>query len=120
MSVYLNSIIGITAMLGTRTYKESSYTRWGVDDAKSITVPKMDDLLISKLVKVYDKYGKKELKSIIDYSNARKGLDMEVAAALDISESMATMAQSEVIKEPMFTMKRYGSNAGGTGAEIQQ
>ena len=41
MSVYLNSTLGVVALLGIRTPRIMSYPHFGVEDIRSIPVPKL-------------------------------------------------------------------------------
>ena len=108
MAVYLNSTIGIVAMLGVRTPKIPDYPRWGVNNIRSIPVPLMNNNIISLLSNAYDKHCDTNLGTLKKPTNARVSLDEAVCDSLNISKDVVVTMRHQLSVEPMVTQKCVG------------
>ena len=109
--VYLNSSIGILALLGNRTNKIPSYPHFSLDDLRKLVVPDFTtgDDAVARLAAAYDAYAEDILLPLpqMDECATRKALDKAVCAALGIdSETVATIRR-QLAAEPSVTGKRY-------------
>ena len=86
MSVYLNSTLGVVALLGIRTPRIMSYPHFGVEDIRSIPVPKLSKGKISNLVKIYEKYKDDDLGLLQNPTSVREAIDEAVSKALRIKK----------------------------------
>ena len=103
MAVYLNSSIGILAMLGTRTPKVPDYPRWGVDNIRSILIPVLSDEMVLTMSHAYDKYCDKPLGTLKDPTNTRVLLDEAVCEILNINRDTIAAIRHQLSVEPMIT-----------------
>lgn len=109
MTVYLNSTLGVIAMLGVRTFKKLPYPRWGVENVRSIPVPTLDAKQVAVLAASYDKLADQKLGLLRQPTNARGELDRAVGKALGVSINLIAAARLELSNEPMITARQYGS-----------
>ena len=108
MAVYINSTVGVVAMLGARIPRKPLYPRYSVSDVKSLLVPALSETMIKQLATTYDRYGNSDLGLWRDPNSIRIALDHTVCGVLNLDGSiMATMRQ-ELSREPMVTGRRYG------------
>ena len=108
MVVYLNSTLGIIAMLGCRTFKSLAYPRWGVGNIGSIPVPVLDAKKIKKLVDAYERYADADMGRLESPSNARTSINRIVGKVLEVDSGKVDDAMMMLAREPMITARRYG------------
>ena len=110
--VYLNSTIGILAMLGDRTNKIPSYPQFSMDDLRRIPVPDfatMDEAQVGELAAAYDEHCDSVLLPLprMNECETRAALDAAVIAALGIDAEIVATIRRELTREPSITGKRY-------------
>lgn len=108
MSVYLNSSIGIVAMLGVRTPKIPDYPRWGVGNIRTIPIPIMNNNIISLLSDAYNIHCDSNLGTLKEPSNVRVLLDEVVCDALGLNKDTVVTMRQQLSVEPMVTQRRVG------------
>ncbi len=114
MAVYLNSTLGIIAMLGVRTSKKLSYPRWGVDNVQTIPVPILNNNTTKRidiLTTAYEKFADQNLGLLGRPTSARGGLDKAVEQALDVPDDLIATMRLELSNEPMVTARQYHDSA---------
>lgn len=109
MAVYLNSTIGVIAMLGARIPRILEYPRYGVDDVKTIPLPIMSKGKLNRLASVYDKHKDADLGVLKNPNPLREKLDLAVCKVLNLDTDMVSTMRRELSREPMITGKRYDS-----------
>ena len=107
MAVYLNSTLGIIAMLGCRTFKSLAYPRWGVDNIRSIPVPVLDEKKIKELADAYERYADADMGRLESPSNARTSINRIVGKVLGVDSGRIDSAMMELAREPMITAQRH-------------
>ena len=108
MSVYLNSTLGVVALLGIRTPRIMSYPHFGVEDIRSIPVPELSKRKISNLVKIYEKYKDDDLGLLQNPTSIREAIDEAVSKTLQIKNPrLVHQMRTELSREPMVTNRRY-------------
>ena len=111
-SVYLNSTIGVLAILGDRSNKIPSYPHFSMDDLRRIPVPDFDALdaaQVSALAAAYDalcNFTLLPLPQIME-DETRLALDRTVIAALGIEAEVLSQIRRELSREPSVTGKPY-------------
>ncbi len=109
---YLNSTIGILAMIGDRTTKILSYPQFSLDDLRRIPVPDfpaMSESQISILATAYDTLCEMTLLPLpqMQQCATRKALDRAVISALGIEAEVVAQIRRELAREPSITGKPY-------------
>ena len=112
--VYLNSTIGILALLGDRTNRVPSYPRFSIDDLRKLTVPDftaVDGAVAAQLAAAYDAhaYAIQQPLPQMDADPARRALDTAVASALGLDGELVATIRRHLAAEPSVTGRRYGS-----------
>ena len=110
--VYLNSTIGILAILGDRTNKKPTYPQLSMHDLRRIPVPdfaKMDEAKVKMMAAAYDDLCDSVLLPLpqMNECDTRKKLDDMIVAALDIDAELAAAIRRELTREPSITGRRY-------------
>ena len=113
---YLNSALGITALLGVTSNKKIVYPNWSVDDRYLIPFPdwgKLPPRQIRALAAAYDKLCQRELQELRSMltCETRKELDTAVAAALRIPWPEMEKARIALASEPAITGKTFTGDA---------
>ena len=113
--VYLNSTIGILAILGDRTNKIPSYPQFSLDDLRRIPVPdfiKMDETKVKMMAAAYDDLCDSILLPLPQMNDCetRKQLDDMIVAALDIDAETTAAIRRELTREPSITGRPYEQN----------
>ncbi len=113
--VYLNSTIGILAILGDRTNKIPSYPQFSLDDLRRIPVPdfiKMDETKVEMMAAAYDDLCDSILLPLpqMNECDTRKRLDDMIVAALDIDAETTAAIRRELTREPSITGRPYEQN----------
>lgn len=110
--VYLNSTVGLLALLGDRTNKIPSYPHFSMDDLNRIPVPDLnglDESQVSALAVAYDTLCNFTLLPLpqMEECETRKALDRAVVSALGISPEIVASIRRELTREPSITGKPY-------------
>ena len=111
--VYLNSSIGILALLGDRSNKKPTYPNISIDDMRKLFVP--DFAAIGRdaapvLAAVYDAHAEDTLLPLpqMDDCPVRRALDEAVIATLGLDREMVATIRRSLAMEPSVTGRRYG------------
>ena len=112
MAVYVNSTLGVAAMLGVRIPRKPLYPRYGVGNIKSLPVPVLSQGMVKRLAAACDKHGDSKLGLWRRPNRTRVALDDAVRRVLGLDESEVGTMRRELSREPMVTGKRYGAQPG--------
>ncbi len=112
--VYLNSTVGILAMLGNRSNKKPTYPQFSIDNLRNLSVPDFTTLstdTITHLATAYDKYANHIMQPLpqMDSCPVRKALDTLVKDALQLDAEEVTSIRRNLSSEPSVTGKRFGT-----------
>ena len=112
LCVYLNSSIGVLAILGNRSNRKPTYPNISIDDMHKFLVPDftaLDDDAINTLASAYDAHADKTLLPLpqVDADPVRATLDDAVCAALDIDAEEVATIRRHIAAEPSVTGMRY-------------
>ena len=110
--VYLNSTLGMLAILGNRSIRDLSYSQFSMDDLNKIPVPDfaaMDDQQLLKLATAYDDLCDSALLPLSHMMECytRESLDTAVIAALGIDDETVYNLRRELSREPSVTGRPY-------------
>ena len=108
MCAYLNSTIGILALLYAGSPNVLGRTEPSLQALRSIPVPKLNEEQTAELADAYDKHRNKTLEPLKQPCDTRKQLDEAVASALRIEAEQIIAARRELSQEPQITNLRYG------------
>ena len=110
--VYLNSSIGILALLGDRSNKKPTYPNISIDDMRKLFVP--DFAAIGRdaapvLAAVYDAHAEDTLLPLpqMDDCPVRRALDEAVITTLGLDREMVATIRRSLAIEPSVTGRRY-------------
>ena len=113
LCIYLNSSIGVLAILGDRTNKTPSYPQLSLDDLRKLVVP--DFATIGRdaapvLTAVYDAHAEDTLLPLPQMNDCpvRRALDEAVIATLGLDGEMVATIRRSLAMEPSVTGRRYG------------
>ena len=111
--VYLNSTIGVLALLGDRTNRVPSYPRFSIDDLHNLSVPDFTALgadAIAQLSAAYDAHANDILLALpqIDADPTRRALDAAIVSALGLDDELVATIRRQLAAEPSITGQRYG------------
>ena len=109
---YLNSTIGILAILGNRSIKHPSYSQFSMDDLWRISVPdfaKMDESKVKMMATAYDDLRDSVLLPLpqMNECETRKKLDDIIVAALGMDAETTAAIRRELTREPSITGRQY-------------
>ena len=112
LCVYLNSSVGVLAMLGSRSNRVPSYPRFSLDDLRNLPVPDftaIGEAAVAQLAAAYEKYAESILLPLPQMNDCpiRKALDDAVCAALGIDPETVATIRRQLSMEPSVTGKRY-------------
>ena len=113
--VYLNSSIGILALLGNRTNRVPSYPRFSLDDLRKLIVPDFAATgasQVDNLAGAYDTLAEETLLPLpqMDSDSVRRDLDGAVCAALGLNSELVSSIRRQLAAEPSVTGKRYAGS----------
>ena len=111
--VYLNSTIGVLALLGDRTNRVPSYPRFSIDDLRNLSVPDFTALgadAIAQLAAAYDAHASAILQPLpqMETDLVRLALDSTVVAALGLDVELVATIRRQLAAEPSVTGRRFG------------
>ena len=117
LCVYVNSSIGVLALLGDRTNMKPTYPRFSMNDLKKIPVPDFAavDGAAARLAKAYDAHAKDALLPLpsMDECPTRRALDDAVVEALDLDAETVSDVRRSLAAEPSITGRRYTGRPAG-------
>ena len=110
--VYLNSTVGILAIVGDRSIKDVSYSQFSMDDLRRIPVPdfgKLDEKQLTILITAFDMLCKFPLLPLpqINDDDTRKSLDRAVSSAMGVPDEIIAAIRRELAREPSVTGRPY-------------
>ena len=113
---YLNSSVGIVAMLGVTSNKKMVYPNWSVDDHYQIPMPywsRLSGAAVSGLAAAYDGLCAAELGELrtLLSDDTRRRLDAAVAGALGIPAAAVERTRVALASEPAITGRTYTGRA---------
>lgn len=107
MCAYLNSTLGLIAMLGERTPKNLCYPDFSLAGVKNVSVPVLSKQQQKSMAQMFDKYADQELGRWREYETCKRiDLDREIARLLDVEPGMVMEAGRVLASEPMCTNAR--------------
>ena len=114
LCAYLNSSVGVLAILGNRTNKTLHYPTLAIHDMRSIPVPDFGTLPAGALYKMADSFDALVnapfgLLREMDTCESRLALDTTVRNALGIDTEGVAMVRRAITFEPSVTEARYSS-----------
>ena len=114
---YMNSSIGILAILGNRSNKKPTYPNISIDDMHKLVVPdfaKIGESAVMSLAAAYDQHAESVMLPLPQMNDCpvRKALDDAVCAALAIDGETVATIRRQLAMEPSVTGKRYAGPAG--------
>ena len=109
---YLNSSVGILALLGNRSNTTPAYPRFSIDDMRQLAAPDFSAIgedAAAHLARAYDAFANRALLPLpsMDVCDARRSLDAAVVSALGLSEETVATIRRHLSLEPSVTGKRY-------------
>ena len=117
LCVYLNSSIGILALLGGRSNKKPTYPRFSMSDLKKMPVPDFAaiDGAADRLAEAYDAHAKDALLPLprMDDCPTRRALDDAVVDALGVDAETVASIRRSLAAEPSVTGRRYEGHSSG-------
>ena len=117
LCVYVNSSIGVLALLGDRTNKVPSYPGFSMSDLKKMPVPDFVaiDGAADRLAEAYDAHAKDALLPLphMDDCPTRRALDDAVVDALGVDAETVASIRRSLAAEPSVTGRRYEGHSSG-------
>ena len=110
--VYLNSSIGILALLGDRSNRTLAYPQFSLDDLRKLVVPDFatigNDAAVA-LAKTYDAHVGNVLLPLPQMTDCpvRRPLDDAVIAVLNLDGELVATIRRSLAAEPSVTGRRY-------------
>ena len=118
LCAYLNSSVGILALLGNRSNKKPTYPNISIDDLRKLVAPDFNalgDAAITQLSAAYAAHAADILLPLpqLDADPARRALDGAVVSALGLDEEMVATIRRSLVMEPSVTGRRYAGRPAG-------
>ncbi len=115
---YLNSTMGILALLGNRSNTTPAYPRFSIDDMRQLVAPNFAAIgedVTAHLARAYDAFANRALLPLpnMDACDARRALDTAVVNALDLDNETVAIIRRHLSLEPSVTGKRYAMENSG-------
>ena len=111
LCVYLNSSVGILAVLGNRTNKSPRYPTLAIHDMRNIPVPAFANRpgAMRELASVFDGLESETFQPLhsMDQCETRRSLDDAVADHLSIDHELVSTLREILSEEPSITGRRY-------------
>ncbi len=114
LCIYLNSSIGILAILGDRTNKTPSYPQLSLNDLRKLIVPDFAAIGGAPvLAAIYDAHAEDTLLPLPQMNDCpvRRALDEAVIAPLGLDGEMVATIRRSLAAEPSVTGRRYAGMA---------
>ena len=114
LCIYLNSSIGVLAILGDRTNKTPSYPQLSLNDLRKLVVPDFAAIGGAPvLAAIYDAHAEDTLLPLpqMNACPVRRALDEAVIATLGLDREMVATIRRSLAAEPSVTGRRYGGMA---------
>ena len=114
LCLYLNSSIGILAILGDRTNKTPSYPQFSLDDLRKLIVPDFAAIGGAPvLAAIYDAHAEDTLLPLpqMNACPVRRALDEAVITTLGLDREMVATIRRSLAAEPSVTGRRYAGMA---------
>ena len=117
LCLYLNSSLGLLAVLGGRDNRKPSYPQFSLDTLRSIPVPNfpaLGDGVRDALADAYEALKSEVLLPFpqMDEDPIRRQLDAAVVDALDLDPEWVAQIRRALSEEPSVTNKRYAGSGG--------
>ncbi len=114
MCAFLNSSVGVLALLGNRTNKIPTRPNLSIDDLRKLPVPDFEtigDGAVWMLAMAYDCLAEESLRSLswMDTCDTRLSLDESICAALNIDPEMVAGIRRQLTAEPSVTGRQFFS-----------
>ena len=115
---YLNSSIGVLALLGNRSNKKPTYPNISIDDLRKLVVPHFAAIGhtgLCELAAAYDAHAEDVLLPLpeMDSDPIRRELDAAVVSALGLDQETVATIRRNLSLEPSVTGKRYAGRPAG-------
>lgn len=112
LCVYVNSSIGVLAVLGNRTNKTLRYPTLAIHDMRSIPVPDFSTMpreAVNEMAEAFDALVNSPFGLLreMDVCESRLALDAAVANALGFDHEVMALVRKAVSSEPSVTEERY-------------
>ena len=112
LCAYLNSSVGILAILGDRSNRKPTYPNISMDDLRKLVVPDfaaLGDKVVADLAGAYDRYAELVMLPLpqMDECPVRRGLDAAAGSALGLEEETVGAIRRQLALEPSVTGRRY-------------
>ena len=116
LCAYLNSSIGILAVLGDRSNKKPTYPNFSLDDLRRLPIPDfaaLGGVAVGQLAEAYDEYAAAVMLPLPQLNDcpARMALDTAVIAALGLDGELVANIRRQLAMEPSVTGQRYAGLA---------
>ena len=113
LCAYLNSSVGILAVLGERSNRKPTYPRFSLDDLRNLPVPDFVSIggdAVAQLAAAYDAHANDILLPLPQMNDdpVRRALDAAVVAALGLDDELVATIRRQLAAEPSITGQRYG------------
>ena len=113
LCAYLNSSVGMLALLGNRSNKKPTYPNVSIDDLRKLVVPDfaaIGDAVITQLASAYDAQAQATLLPLPELARdpVRRALDDAVVSALELDGETVAAIRRSLAAEPSVTGLRYG------------
>ena len=117
LSVYLNSSVGLLALLGGRSNKTLTYPQFSMYNLHRLPVPnfaRIDRSVVEHLAEVFGRMAKSKLKPLpnMDSCETRRALDEAVCDALALDSEMVGNIRRSLAEEPSITGRRFRGMSG--------
>ena len=115
LCVFLNSSIGVLALLGDRTNKIPTRPNLSLDDLRKLLVPdftSIGEAAIETLTVTYDALAEDVLLSLprMDTDPVRRDMDDAVCTALGLDVELVSTVRRQLAAEPSVTGKRFSTS----------
>ena len=112
LCAFLNSSVGVLALLGNRTNKTPTRPNLSIDDLRKLPVPDFDtigDGAVWMLAMAYDCLAEQPMEPLeeMDRCDARRSLDESVCAALNIDPELVAGIKRQLAVEPSITGRQF-------------
>ena len=112
LCAFLNSSVGVLALLGNRTNKKPTYPNLSIDDLRKLPVPDFEtigDGAVWMLAMAYDCLAEQPMQPLqeMDTCDTRLSLDESVCAALNIDPEMVAGIRRQLAAEPSVTGRQF-------------